>query len=99
MKNRKRPGRLPVNVHEALDAIASTGKGRCWYCDSRLPDAGSAIRGGWDVQRVDEQPVASIILVCPSCVSRESKVLRVQPGARARNGNGRHALALEPRRA
>ena len=97
MKNRKKPRRLPVNVHEALDAIASTGKGRCWYCDSRLPDAGSAIRGGWDVQRVDEHPVASIILVCPDCVNREMKVVRVRPVARARNGHGR--LALEPRRA
>jgi hypothetical protein len=97
VRNRKKPGRLPVNVHEALDAIATTGKGRCWYCDSRLPDAESAIRRGWDVQRIDEQPVASIILVCPECVSRESKLVRVQPVARARNGHGR--LELEPRRA
>ena len=97
MKNRKKPRRLPVNVHEALDAIASTGKGRCWYCDSRLPDAGSAIRGGWDVQRIDEHPVASIILVCPDCVNRDTKVVRVRPMARARNGHGR--LALESRRA
>ena len=96
MKNRKRPGQLPVNVHEALDAIASTGKGRCWYCDSRLPDARTAIRRGWDVQRVDQEPVASIILVCPDCVNRPTRVVRVRPVARTRYGHGR--LALEPRR-
>ncbi len=99
MKNRKRARRLPVNVHEALSAIASTGKGRCWYCDSRLPDAESAIHRGWDVQRIDEHPVASIILVCPECVEREAKVVRVRPVARARNSNGTHALTMEARRA
>jgi hypothetical protein len=88
-----------VNVHEALDAIASTGKGRCWYCDSRLPDAASAIERGWDVQRIEEHPVASVILVCPECAARESKVVRVRPVARSRNSNGHHALALEGRRA
>jgi hypothetical protein len=62
------PTRLPVNVREALEAIGAYGKGRCWYCDARLPAARTAIRQGWDVQRVDGQPVASIILVCPACL-------------------------------
>jgi hypothetical protein len=99
VKNGRRPGRLPVNVHEALEAIASTGKGRCWHCDSRLPDAQSAIHRGWDVQRIEDLPVASIILVCPECAEREAKVVRVRTAARSRNSNGSHALALEPRRA
>lgn len=97
MKNARKPGRLPVNVREALLAIATTGKGRCWYCDSRLPEAESAIHRGWDVQRINEHPVASIILVCPECLEREAKVVRVRPVAHARNGH--HAHALEPRRA
>ena len=62
------PARLPVNVREALEAICAYGKGRCWYCDARLPSARKAIRDGWDVQRIDGQPVASIILVCPPCL-------------------------------
>jgi len=99
VKTRKKPGRLPVNVCEALEAIATTGKGRCWYCDSRLPAADRAIGDGWDVQRIDEHPVASIILVCPACVEHESRVVRVRPVASARNGNRSHALALQARRA
>jgi hypothetical protein len=99
VKSRKRPGRLPVSVPEALGAIASTGKGRCWYCDSRLPVAERAIGEGWDVQRIDEQPVASIVLVCPECVQREGRIGRVRATTRARNANGNHTLALEGRRA
>ena len=112
MKNRKKMSRLPVDVTEALRAIATTGKGRCWYCDVRLPEAGVAIANGWDVQRVEELPVASIILVCPACLSRDAAEADPEPersGAGAPsvrvhaaipNGNGaRRVLALEPKRA
>jgi hypothetical protein len=98
VKNGKEPGPLPVNVHEAIEAIATTGKGRCWYCDARLPLAERAISEGWDVQRIDEQPVASIILVCPECVERNSKVVRVRAAARRHRGNARPVLAFEPKR-
>ncbi len=66
------PRRPLIDVHEALRAIASVGKGRCWYCDLKLPPAKRAIRGGWDVQRVEEDPVASIILVCPTCLRQKA---------------------------
>lgn len=66
-------------MHEALEAICSTGKGRCWYCDVKLPAAAKAIRQGWDVQRIDDQPVASVILVCPGCLSQDSRRSRLQP--------------------
>jgi hypothetical protein len=56
-----------IDVREALYAICETGKGRCWYCDVKLPRAGEAIGAGWDVQRVEGARVASIILVCPTC--------------------------------
>jgi hypothetical protein len=62
------PTRLPIDVHEALKAICTTGKGRCWHCDAKLPKARHAVREGWDVQRIDDYPVASIILVCPACL-------------------------------
>jgi len=54
-------------VHAALHAICSTGKGRCWYCDRRLPRVEQALNSHWDVQRVEGERVASIILVCPRC--------------------------------
>lgn len=115
MKTHKRPSRLPVDVRAALEAIAGTGKGRCWYCDMKLPEAPRAMDDGWDVQRIDEHPVASIILVCPECLVREDRSfpqghVRV-PGAQGaevfgghsngRNGNGhrRPILTLEPKRA
>ena len=60
-----------MDVKVALYAIATTGKGRCWYCDERLPRATVAVRTGWDVQRIEGDRVASIILVCPSCLSRK----------------------------
>jgi hypothetical protein len=66
--------RLPIDVREALKAICTTGKGRCWHCDAKLPKARRAIRDGWDVQRIDDYPVASIILVCPSCRNGEATV-------------------------
>jgi hypothetical protein len=63
----KTPGRIVLNVPDALHAICSTGKGRCWYCDRRLPRVEQAVRAGWDVQRLEGERVASIILVCPRC--------------------------------
>ena len=63
----KTPERFVLDVTDALHAIGSTGKGRCWYCDSRLPHAEEAVRRGWDVQRVEGERVASIILICPRC--------------------------------
>jgi hypothetical protein len=54
-----------MDVSGALQAIASTGDGYCWYCDRKLPEAEEAIGAGWDVQRLQGDPVASIILVCP----------------------------------
>ena len=65
--------RLPIAVHEALKAICTTGKGRCWHCDAKLPKARRAIRDGWDVQRLDDYPVASIILVCPTCLKGQAQ--------------------------
>ena len=62
-----------MDVKAALHAIASTGKGRCWYCDDRLPRAIMAIRTGWDVQRIEGERVASIILVCPSCLQQKAE--------------------------
>ena len=109
MTNRKRPGRLPVNVHEALAAIATTGKGRCWHCDGKLPPAERAMDEGWDVQRIDEHPVASIILVCPECRRREAasrelpslelKRGRHKPSQHRGTGHVPPALSLEPKRA
>lgn len=59
--------RLSFDVTEALRAICGTGKGRCWYCDVKLPRAEEAVSSGWDVRRVEGERVASIILVCPKC--------------------------------
>ena len=56
-----------LDVHAALYAICSTGMGRCWHCDRKLPAAEEAIDVGWHVQRVEGERVASIILVCPKC--------------------------------
>jgi len=56
-----------MNVNAALDAICSTGKGYCWYCDQKLPASEEAINAGWDVRRVAEERIASLILVCPNC--------------------------------
>ncbi|MBZ5515562.1 MAG: DUF4606 domain-containing protein [Acidobacteriia bacterium] len=63
-----------MNVPEALHAIAETGDGYCWYCDRSLPAAAEAVQGGWDVQRLPGERVASIILVCPAC-QREKEEL------------------------
>lgn len=56
-----------MDVPGALEAIATTNEGYCWYCDSKLPAAEEAIESGWDVQRIPGERVASIILVCPMC--------------------------------
>ncbi|MGH9356506.1 MAG: hypothetical protein ACRD10_10285 [Terriglobia bacterium] len=68
------PKTLPIDSTAALHAICTTGKGRCWYCDVKLPLETDAVREGWDVQRIDEQPVASIIVVCPHCLRHDSEV-------------------------
>jgi hypothetical protein len=65
--------RLPIDVREALKAICTTGKGRCWHCDLKLPKARRAIGDGWDVQRLEDYPVASIILVCPACLKSQAQ--------------------------
>jgi len=65
---------LSLDVSEALHAICSTGKGRCWYCDMRLPGAAAAVGAGWDVQRVEGKKVASIILVCPACLEQKAEL-------------------------
>lgn len=62
-----------MDVAAALRAICGYGKGRCWHCDRKLPAADRAIREGWDVQRIQESPVASIILVCPRCQRRKAQ--------------------------
>ena len=72
MNNLGEAKRLPIDVREALKAICTTGKGRCWHCDAKLPKARRAIREGWDVQRIDDYPVASIILVCPACLRQHA---------------------------
>ena len=66
--------RIVLNVPDALHAICSTGKGRCWHCDRRLPRVAEAVRTGWDVQRVEGERVASIILVCPRCQPKRAHV-------------------------
>jgi hypothetical protein len=63
-----------MDVHEALRAICTTGEGYCWYCDRKLPAAEEAIETGWDVQRLNGERVASIILICPTC-QREKEEL------------------------
>jgi hypothetical protein len=63
-----------LDVHAALYAIGSTGRGRCWHCDRKLPPAQEAIDAGWRVQRVEGARVASIILVCPKCRRKRASV-------------------------
>lgn len=74
MSNVRVPKPLPVDLTQALEAICTYGHGRCWYCDVKLPPAERAIRAGWDVQRIEAAPVASIILVCPKCARRKAKL-------------------------
>jgi Zn finger protein HypA/HybF involved in hydrogenase expression len=63
-----------LDVRAALEAIGSTGRGRCWHCDRKLPPAEEAIDTGWHVQCVEGARVASIILVCPKCRRKRAKV-------------------------
>ncbi len=63
-----------MDVHSALHAISSTGKGCCWYCELKLPRAEAAIDAGWDVQRVEGERVANIILVCPACLDEKREL-------------------------
>ncbi len=63
-----------MNTTEALQAICGTGKGRCWHCDRKLPRAQVAIKRGWDVQRMFDHPVPSIILVCPACLRKSPEI-------------------------
>jgi len=64
-----------MNVPEALRAIATTGDGYCWYCDGKLPQEGEvAVEDGWDVQRIPDERVASIILVCPACLHEKKEL-------------------------
>ena len=65
---------MTYNRFEDLHAICSTGKGRCWYCDVCLPRVEDAVGTGWDVERVEGERVASIILVCPRCQVKREKV-------------------------
>ena len=67
--------RMTLDVPAALQAICSTGKGRCWHCDHPLPCADEAIQTGWDVRRVEGERVASIIVLCPRCRAKP-KVLK-----------------------
>ena len=67
MRTAKKQRRIVLNVPDALHAICSTGKGRCWYCDQHLPSEAEAVRAGWDVKRIEGEHVASIIIVCPRC--------------------------------
>lgn len=63
-----------LDVQGALYAICSTGRGRCWHCDRKLPAAEEAIDTGWYVQRVEGKHVANIILVCPKCRRKRAEV-------------------------
>ena len=63
-----------LDVHAALHAICSTGKGRCWYCDLKLPTAEKSIDAGWHVERVEGERVASIILICPECLRKRAEL-------------------------
>ncbi len=62
-----------MNVHEALRAIATSGEGYCWYCDQALPGGEESITAGWDVKRLEGDPVASIILECPTCLRQKAE--------------------------
>jgi hypothetical protein len=75
---------IVLDVRKALRAICSTGKGRCWFCDQRLPTAEEAVSTGWDVQRVEGERVASIILVCPLCQSKPDDLSAAEKSLAAR---------------
>jgi hypothetical protein len=62
------------NVPAALHAICSTGKGRCWYCDWKLPPEKEAVNKGWHVQCMHGERVDSIIVVCPKCLRERAEL-------------------------
>lgn len=76
--------RVALDVRDALHAICSTGKGRCWFCDRRLPREEEALRRGWDVQRIEGARVATIIIVCPACQVKTEEVVAAQSSMAAR---------------
>ncbi len=63
-----------MQVTEALRAICSTGEGCCWYCDAKLPNVDEAIATGWDVQRLQGERVARLILICPTCLRQRAEL-------------------------
>ena len=75
---------VALDVRDALHAICSTGKGRCWFCDRRLPREEEALRRGWDVQRIEGARVASIIIVCPTCQLKSEEMVAAQSSMAAR---------------
>ena len=82
-----------MDVPAALKAICRYGKGRCWHCDRKLPRAERAIRDGWDVQRVEGQAVANIILVCPACLHPRETAVEL-PVMESRHRPKRHRAPL-----
>jgi hypothetical protein len=76
--------RRALDVRDALYAICSTGKGRCWYCDQSLPRLEEALDHGWDVQRVEGARVATIIIVCPLCQLKPDELVAKQSTVAAR---------------
>ena len=76
--------RKALDVHDALHAICSTGKGRCWFCDRPLPRLEEAVGHGWDVQRIEGARVASIIIVCPLCQLKPEELHAKQSTVAAR---------------
>lgn len=84
MSRVKTSERSKLDVRDALYAICSTGKGRCWFCDRSLPRLDEAVRKGWDVQRIEGARVASIILVCPPCQLKTDELVAAESSMAAR---------------
>jgi hypothetical protein len=63
-----------LDIHAALRAICSTGRGRCWHCDRKLPPVEEATDTGWEVRCVEGERVASIILLCPKCACERDEL-------------------------
>ena len=84
MGRTKTSERSRLDVRDALYAICSTGKGRCWFCDRSLPRLEEAMHNGWDVQRIEGARVASIILVCPRCQLKTDEIIAAESSVAAR---------------
>ena len=84
MSRTKTSEQARLDVRDALYAICSTGKGRCWFCDRSLPRLEEAIRSGWDVQRIEGARVASIILVCARCQVKTDEIIAAESSVAAR---------------